>query len=625
MMFIGYIETKNKKSIEKIKDRTDFKTYEQVEKLPEFAGVLAPDTILIDIDNLEASDILFNIVADKNIKCRVYETSRGKHFYFKNNSWKTNKTNTSLAIGIKADIKLGSRNSYGVLKYGGKFRRILRDTNELQEIPKWLLPVNNKVDFTNMEVGDGRNQELFNYILTLQSHDFETEEARETIRMINKYVLVDPLSEDELETILRDEAFVKPIFFKDGTFLFDIFAVFLKNNAHIKRINNQLHLYKDGIYRANIADIEAEMITHIPRLNKTKRSEVMAYLNILVRDNTIPTAANVIAFRNGLYNLQTEELVEFTHEHVITNKINWDYNPNAYSDLADKTLNKIACGDEEIRYLLEECIGYCFYRRNELGKAFILTGEKNNGKSTFLDMIKNLLGEINISALDLGELGDRFKTAELFGKLANIGDDIDDEFISATGTFKKLVTGDRLNAERKGQDPFEFNSYAKLLFSANNIPRIGKGKDSAAIIKRLTIIPFNAKFSPTDPDFNPYIKYELREQNVMEYLILLGLQGLKRVLENRKFSYSHKAEQELQEFKLTNNPILGFFNNLTEVDYLNELTKNVYKKYQEYCISENLQPISHNEFSKQMKKHFSLVIISKRVQGAVFKVFSNEF
>lgn len=510
-----------------------------------------------------------------------------------------------------------------MLKYGGKFRRILRDTNELQEIPKWLLPVNNKVDFTNMEVGDGRNQELFNYILTLQSHDFETEEARETIRMINKYVLVDPLSEDELETILRDEAFAKPIFFKDGTFLFDIFAVFLKNNAHIKRINNQLHLYKDGIYRANIADIEAEMITHIPRLNKSKRSEVIAYLNILVRDNTIPTAANVIAFRNGLYNLQTEELAEFTHEHVITNKINWNYNPNAYSDLADKTLNKIACGDEEIRHLLEECIGYCFYRRNELGKAFILTGEKNNGKSTFLDMIKNLLGEINISALDLGELGDRFKTAELFGKLANIGDDIDDEFIPSTGTFKKLVTGDRLNVERKGQDPFDFNSYAKLLFSANNIPRIGKGKDSAAIIKRLTIIPFNTKFSPTDPDFNPYIKYELREQNVMEYLILLGLQGLKRVLKNRKFSYSHKAEQELQEFELTNNPILGFFSDLTEADYLNKPTKDVYRKYQEYCISENLQPISHNEFSKQMKKHFSLEIIPKKINGVVFKVFIN--
>ncbi len=86
-----------------------------------------------------------------------------------------------------------------------------------------------------------------------------------------------------------------------------------------------------------------------------------------------------------------------------------------------------------------------------------------------------------------------FSTAELHGKLANIGDDIGDEFIPNTGVFKKLVTGERLKGERKGQDPFFFQSYAKLLFSANNIPRLGRGKDSAAIAKRLIIIPFDAK------------------------------------------------------------------------------------------------------------------------------------
>lgn len=85
--------------------------------------------------------------------------------------------------------------------------------------------------------------------------------------------------------------------------------------------------------------------------------------------------------------------MEFTPEHIITNKIRWDYNPEAYSELADKTLDKIACGDPAIRALLEEAIGYCFYRRNELGKAFILTGDKSNGKSTFLSMVQTLLGK----------------------------------------------------------------------------------------------------------------------------------------------------------------------------------------------------------------------------------------
>lgn len=135
----------------------------------------------------------------------------------------------------------------------------------------------------------------------------------------------------------------------------------------------------------------------------------------------------------------TGELKPFSTDIVITNKIPWDYKPDAYSELADSTLNKLACGDAAIRALLEECIGYCFYRRNELGKAFILTGDKSNGKSTFLDCVKAILGDRNISALDLKELGDRFNTSMMFGKLANIGDDIGDDFLqgSQVSVFKK--------------------------------------------------------------------------------------------------------------------------------------------------------------------------------------------
>ena len=119
-------------------------------------------------------------------------------------------------------------------------------------------------------------------------------------------------------------------------------------------------------------------------------------------------------------------------------------------------------------------------------------------------MVKNLLGDQNIASLDLKELGDRFKTAELFGKLANIGDDIGDEFIANASVFKKLVTGDRVNVERKGQDPFEFNNYSKFLFSANVIPRM-KDK-TGAVQRRLVIVPFDAKFTPNDADFRPFIK-----------------------------------------------------------------------------------------------------------------------
>lgn len=454
MFFRGFVETKNKKCIEKFKGRTDFKTFEQVQSLPEYAGILAAETILIDVDDFEASEILFKVVKEYALTCRVYRTSRGKHFLFKNSGVPTNKTGCKLAIGLTADIKIGTRNSYEVLKYNNQNREILYDTaenEEAQQLPRWLFPVKSKMEFLNMETGDGRNQGLFNYILTLQSNDFSVEEARETIRIINKFVLKVPLSDDEIETVLRDDAFKKPVFFMGSTFLFDKFAIFLKNNNHIIKINNQLHIYKNGIYISGLAEIEAEMIQHIPGLNRAKRTEVLAYLDILIRENSKAEDANLIAFENGLYNIVDDSFVEFTPEHIITNKIRWKYNPEAYSELADKTLNKIACNDPQIRALLEEAIGYCFYRRNELGKAFILTGDKSNGKSTFLSMVQCLLGDENISSLDLKELGDRFKTAEMFGKLANIGDDIGDEFIATRQSSKSWLQAKEFQPNARGR------------------------------------------------------------------------------------------------------------------------------------------------------------------------------
>lgn len=618
-LFKGYIITNNKKAAEKFKNVKKLKTYEQIKEWPEFAGVLAEETVLVDIDDFESSEILYKIVQDLKLKCRVYKTTRGKHFLFKNTSLEKNRTKCRLAIGLNSDIKLGCKNSYSILKFNNIERKILYDSKEIQEIPMYLTPIKNGIDFLSLGEGDGRNQALYNYILTLQSNDFTVEEIRETIRVINKYVLKTPLQDNELEVILREESFQKKIFFNSkGSFLFDEFAKYIKNNNHVIKINDQLHLYKDGIYVDGQARIEAEMINNISNLNKAKRSEVLSYLNLLISENTSMSEANLIAFKNGIYNIVDDSFIEFSPEFIITNKINWNYNPGAYSKLVDKTMNKLSCGDFEIRMLLEEVVGYCFYRRNELRKAFILTGDKANGKSTYLDMIKTLLGDENTSALDLKELSDRFKTAELFGKLANIGDDIGDEFIANPAIFKKLVSGDRVNVERKGQNPFDFNNYSKFLFSANNIPRI-KDK-TGAVLDRLIIIPFNASFSVKDKDFDPYIKYKLREQEAIEYLINLGLEGLKRVLKNRKFTVPDKVKKEILEYEEVNNPILGFFKEVDKIE--NESTKEIYRKYQEYCILNGLQPISNIEFSRQVVKKFGYEVKDKRIQGKKYKVFT---
>lgn len=631
-LFKGYVPTKNKKCTMNFKnaDSGDLLTYDQVSNLPEYAGILSEDTILIDIDDKKQSDILLKIVEDKELICRVYQTTKGKHFLFRNTDAEGNhlqetcKTKCNLACGLtKIDIKVGHRNSYSVLKFNDKERKILYDKLEeedYQEVPKWLLPIRSGTKFAELESGDGRNQALFNYILTLQSADFTIDECRECIRIINKYVLPDPLEEPELEIILRDDAFAKPVFFgKNGTFLFDKFATYLKNSCHIIRINGQLSIYKDGIYKSGTKAIEAEMIKHISNLNRSKRAEVLSHIELQLENqkDAFLADARYIAFKNGVFDIVTDEFVDFSPDFIITNKINHNYTPDAYSEICDKTLNKLACGDKSIRALLEELIGFTFYRRNELRKAFVLTGDKMNGKSTYLDMVKCLLGDENTAALDLKELDSRFKTAELVGKLANIGDDIGDEFIANPAIFKKLVSGNPVNVERKGGNPFDFSNYSKLLFSANSIPRIRD--KSGAVLSRLIIIPFNAVFSKDDPDYDAHIKYKLHTDEVMEYLIQLGIQGLKRILTNQEFTQSAKAQKELQEYAETNNPVLLFFKEDPKI--LNESTKDVYRKYSEFCLSNGFQQVSHIEFSKQVGRYYGVTSVSRSIQGVKVRIF----
>lgn len=619
--FKGFVPTKDKKCLLKFKGKTasELQTYDQVKNLPEYAGILSDETALIDIDDFEQSEILFKIVQNMKLRCRVYQTNRGKHFLFINDKLETNKIRTKLACGLTADIKIGTKNSYSILKYDNKEREIIYDCDDYETVPKWLVPVKSSIDFLEMESGDGRNQTFFNYILTLQSNDFSIEEVRECINIINKYLLKDPLDESELNTILRDEAFKKPMFFKNGKFQFDKFAIYLKKIHHIVRINGQLHIYHDGIYVPGQLEIEAAMIEHIPNLNRSKRTEVLSYLEVLTRQNTRPSHAKYIAFKNGIYDIEDDRLIDFSPDIIITNKINFDYNADASSELLDNTLNKLSCNDKNVRALLEEAVGYCFYRRNELRKSFILTGDKKNGKSTYLSMLKELLGDDNTAALDLNELGDRFSSASLFGKLANIGDDIGDDFIANPSIFKKIVSGDPIKGEKKGQNEFFFAPYCKLLFSANNIPRM-KDK-SGAVLSRLVIIPFDATFSKDDPDFDPYIKYKLIEPDVLEYLIVLGIQGLKRILKNNAFTKSDKVQKSIEEYEETNNPIQLFFKEVDANDIENEPTKEIYRQYNEFCLANAFNPMSNIEFSKQVKKQFDFEIKDKTIKGKKYRIF----
>ena len=615
-LYKGYVPVNGKRSLMpfKGKDASELLTLEAVEKVPSYGGVLDDNAVMVDVDDMEQSEILLRIIKDLDVKCKVIATSRGKHFLFWNNGQVSrNGNHKKLAIGLTADIKAGCNCSYEVLKRDGHLREVIYDTESYETIPCFLKPVNTKIDLLGLGDGDGRNQTLFSYILPLQKAGLNISDVKYTLNLVNNYILKDPLSDNELSTITREEAFSKQQFFTEkGGFLFDVFARYMVANKHIVRIDGDMHVYRNGIYVSGEEALESAMVEEIPNLKKTQRAEVLAYFPLIGLDTYKESDVQYVAFNNGVLNIITNEFSDFTPDKVITNKIPHNYRPDAKSELLEKTMRKLACNDDSVEALLYEALSYSLLRRNELRKSFFLLGDKHNGKSTFLDLLSTMLGEENVSNLDLADVGSEFKTAEIAGKLANIGDDISDEFMSNTSIFKKVVSGEAMTVNRKYQKPITMTSRAKFYFSANSLPRLGRGKDTGALVDRMIVIPFNASFSKKDPDFDPFIKYKLREEAVIEALIVKCISHLRDVMANEAFTRCELVESEIKEFEVSNNPIILFFDDLEEEDYLYDPTDIVYKKYTGFCYSNNVQPVSNIEFSKQIRKRFNLEVKQRR-------------
>ena len=621
-MYKGYTKNDGKRPLDKIKGVTAFRTLEEVQQFDSYGGVLADNVILVDVDDPEQSEKLMDIVEDQQINCKVIQTSRGRHFLFINNGIEKGGTGLKLACGLTADIKIGSKSAVECLKINGEERFVEWDSETYDTLPVWLTPVNTDMKIYGLGDGDGRNETLFGYILILQNAGIQKDDIIKTLNIINRYIFKVPLAESEMETICRDEAFQKPVFKVNGKFQHDKFALYLKNTNYIKRINGQLHIYKDGVYISGYRELEAAMVKLMPESKDSQRREVLKYLEIICGNDTTQADANLIAFTNGIYDIATKELRDFSPEIVVTNQIPWDFNPDAYSELCDKTLNKIACNDLDIRALLEEMIGYCFYRKNELSKAFICTGTKSNGKSTFLEMIQNVLGPANYSALGLDELDEKFSVATMSGKLANIGDDISDEFLQgrSIAQFKKVVSGNMIKGEIKNNpEIFFFKPTVKLIFSANDIPRM-KDK-TGAVLRRLIIVPFNASFSKDDPDYDPYIIWKLKDREVMEYLIRIGIEGLHRVIEQNAFTTSNKVERELREYEQINDPMTLFLQDVDISEIYNCETKALYLRYQVFCRSLQSIPVGLPQFSKEIVRRTNCEVISKRISGKKCRIF----
>ena len=601
---------------------------EEVKDFENLAVLVPEPYVVLDFDTTSDAEIALQIVKDLKVKCLVMKTTRGIHLWFKSPDPMKNSIKTKCAIGLHYDVRSWGKMSYTVVKKDGVWREWVHTYkgDEVDEVPSWLQPLSSKYNFKGMKAGDGRNAALFEYILVMQGKGYNREQIRKTIKLINNYVFKDPLSESELETILRDESFkdeekleetvaVNECFDEDGGFKHNKFAELLVKQMKIVTVNEQCYVYKDGYYQRAEREIDKEMIRLYKRSRRSQRAEVLDYIKILTatKASDIPLQEYIINLKNGRLDVRTNKLLDFDPEVIDFARIPVTYDPNAYSADLDKMLNKVFKHDREVIDLFEEMVGYILIKNARFRKGFLLYGSGSNGKSTVLNLLKKFIGEENLSTVELKKLSDPFLTAELEHKLANIGDDIDPKEITDTGTIKKLFTGESMTVQRKYQDPFILKNYAKMIFSCNQLPRILD--KSQGMYSRLMLIPFTATFSADDEDFDPFIEDKVTTDEALSYLLNIGLRGLRRLLHNNKFTEPKVVIDALEEYKTSNSTVLTWIEEegITTSELLEHPTDKLFSNFKDWCTrSEIKYQSSIRTFHKDIEEKYNFERIRRR-------------
>ena len=316
--------------------------------------------------------------------------------------------------------------------------------------------------------------------------------------------------------------------------------------------------FSKGIYTSNDDYIKTCIKKIEIRYKLTKLKDVTEDLRANTRFRKPQRLDYLIAVGNGLFNTKTKELEPFDPKHFITAKVDTNYNTKALTNYElikntyfnfDEWLKSIACNDDEIVTLLWQLINEAINPNKTRRKIAIMLGNGTNGKSTFRQMMINLIGDINISVSTPHELQSRFGLTSLEGKICNYGDEVGTKPLDEMDKLKSISSGESVNYERKNKDVRNYDFKTLLMFNSNEIPPIKDKSD--AVLNRLLIIPFKANFEGVKDES---IKDEkLNNKIILEYILYTALH-----LDFDKFIIPEAVKKQLLNYRKENDSVFSF-------------------------------------------------------------------
>jgi len=405
-------------------------------------------------------------------------------------------------------------------------------------------------------------------------------------------------------------------YFVDGKFVPMLLADELMQQYHFvtMRDNEQIYVWRDGYYQPYAASlIKEECRFRLGEEFRTNRvNEVIDFIRASSFKDRGEEPPRLIPLLNGVLDIETMLLKPHSPEYMFFNLLPVEYNPTAKCPMVEKFLGEVAGCREDVDILLE-VVAFCLYREYFIAKALMLVGEGSNGKSTFLNLVKTFLGKENVAGRSLQDLEEnRFAKADLNHKLANVYADLPDKALWRTGTFKMLTGRDLIAAERKFQQSFTFENYAKLLFSANKVPEVYD--DTDAFFRRWIIVVFPNQF--TNDKADPHILKKLTTPEELSGLLNFVIPALKKLLQKGQFSYSKTTEEIREDYIRKSSPIGAFAMDCLATDSDAFIPKQeLFNVFAEYCRVRKIPCVTKDTFFKNLPQHVAVIDHRPKLEG----------
>jgi putative DNA primase/helicase len=414
-----------------------------------------------------------------------------------------------------------------------------------------------------------------------------------------------------------------PPWFKDKTFLPAVLAKEIANQHHFLTspideagVGVRLHVYKGGVFGPGGADI-VRRLTHGLLRDASKNDRLEGTVALVKEDSKVaaselnPVVMDLLNVQNGMLDWRTGILKPYSPEYRSTFQIAAPYVPGERSEALDRFLEEVFPQDALL--LAEELVGYLLRATTKFQKAFMLLGDGANGKSTFLSMLTTFLGEDSVSNISLQDLVEnRFAAAELQGKLVNIYADLPSSSLEQSDVFKAIVGGDTIKAERKFGQPFKLTPTARLLFSANDLPR---SRDlSSAYFRRWVIIPFPNKFE--DSKAKKDLLGLLTTQQARSALLNRAVEGLRRLEAQQGFTTCASVQAAGEAYRRQCDPAIEFISERLEATPGSVLGKTeVYDMFKQWTVAAGRQsPESQAALNQRLVQ--VLCVVEKRMRRA---------